>query len=134
MSAWSLVPIDDQATWRRRDTNATFCLAAQPLERTFIVPKKALECFKACIIVITQPFLLLLAKHVLLHHARLDWHAGQAFEAKPTVLRIGVLGAHCTYNEDRFYADTKFIGLVCSASGDKPGVKEDMTYNNQVRW
>lgn len=60
-----LTPVDDDAARsRRRDTNRTLRLAAQPLERTLVVPEEALKSAETCAVVLAQPLLFLLAEHV----------------------------------------------------------------------
>jgi hypothetical protein len=62
--------------------------------------------------VLVQPLLLLLAKHVLQHHARLDGHARQPLEAEPALVRVRVLRVHVADDEDRFDPDAEFVGFV----------------------
>ena len=62
-----------------------------------------------------QPLLLLLAKHVLQHHARLDGHARQPLEAEPALVGVRVLRGHAVDEEDRFDPDAKFVVFVCWA-------------------
>jgi hypothetical protein len=42
---------------------------------------------------------------------------------------VDVFSAHVAHHEDRFYAHTEVVGLVCSVSADSPEVRE--RYNLQ---
>ena len=64
---------------------------------------------------LVQPLLLLLAKHVLQHHARLDGNARQPLEAEPALVGVRVLRGHAVNEEDRFDPDAEFVVFVCWA-------------------
>ena len=72
-----------------------------------------LESIEAGAIMVAYPLLLFLGEHVLEHHARLDRHACQPLKAEPALIRVVVLRAHVTHDEDGLDADTEFVRLVC---------------------
>ncbi len=109
-----LFPVDDDAAWSCwRDADGTLHLATEPLERTLVILQVVLKRGEACTVVLAYPVLLLLGEHVFEHHARLDRHARQPFEAEPALIRVDVFGAHVTHDEDRLDTNSEFIGLVC---------------------
>jgi hypothetical protein len=109
-----LSPIDDDAARSRRcDANRTLRLAAQPLESALVVAEETLKRGETLTIVLAQPFLLLLAEHILQHHARLDGHACQPLETEPALVWIGVLSVHIADDEDGFDPDAEIVLFVC---------------------
>jgi hypothetical protein len=109
-----LLPIDkDTARSCRCDADTTLRLAAQPLQRAFVVAEETLERDETMAIVLTQPILLLLAEHVLEHHACLDGHARQPLETKPALVWVRVLGVHVADDEDGFDPDAEIVLFIC---------------------
>ncbi len=70
---------------RTSETNVSLRLPLEPFQSPLVVLEERCDLVVTSLIVFLDPSFFFFRQHALLHHPRLNWHAGEAFKAQPDV-------------------------------------------------